>query len=138
MNIKKRFLILCFFLGTLTASQAQSNDATVYFMRYTGYQGSAISFTTFIDGQLVCKLNNKSFSTHKVTEGKHTFAVQFAGKEAKEKAELITINVEAGKTYYIQLILQNGLWVNNLYCQEVTESSAQTIFPKLKEDKKCM
>ena len=108
MNLKKCFSILCVFVGSLTNTQAQSNDVTFYFMRYTGYQGSAISFTTFMDGQLVCKLNNKSFSTHKTTPGKHTFAVQFAGKEAKEKAELITIDMEGGKTYYIQLILQNG------------------------------
>ena len=138
MNFKKRFLFIYFFIGALTATKAQSNEATVYFMRYTGFQGAAISFNTFIDGQLACKLNNRSFSSHKIAPGKHTFAVQFAGKQAKEKAELINIDAEGGKTYYIQLIIQNGFATDNLFCQEVTESSAQTILPKLKEDKKCL
>jgi len=136
---RKCFLFLFLSIGVLTTTQAQSNDeATVYFMRFTGFQGAAVSFNSFIDGQLACKLNNNKFSIHKIAPGKHTFAVQYAGKQSKEKAEQITINTEAGKTYYIQLIIQNGFVTDNLFCQEVTESSAQTILPKLKEDKKCL
>ena len=91
--------------------------ANIYFIRSTGYNGSLTAFTAFIDKQLVCKLNNKKYSIHQVEPGEHSFTVQFAGTEAKEKAEPITINVEAGKTYYIQMLFQPGFWANNLYCQ---------------------
>ena len=115
-----------------TDSTKQSGK--VYFMRSTGFQGSAQGFTVFIDDSVVCKLNNKRFSIHDVAPGTHRFSVQFAGKSSKEKAERIEIEIEAGKTYYIQLIFQSGLVKNNLYCQEVTKSSANTMLDKLKED----
>jgi hypothetical protein len=125
--------------GTLYGQNQNEADSTkenakVYFLRSTGFQGSAQGFTTFIDDKVVCKLNNKRFSIHEVAPGTHQFSVQFAGKNSKEKAERIEIELEAGKTYYIQLIFQTGLIKNNLYCQEVTKSSAKTMMDKLKED----
>ncbi|MGZ8517929.1 MAG: DUF2846 domain-containing protein [Chitinophagaceae bacterium] len=115
-------------------SSSSTQNAKVYFLRSTGFQGSAQGFTTFIDDKVVCKLNNKRFSIHEVIPGTHYFSVQFAGKNSKEKAERIEIELEAGKIYYIQLIFQTGLLKNNLYCQEVTKSSAITMMDKLKED----
>jgi hypothetical protein len=102
------------------------------------FQGSASAFTAFIDGELACKLNNKKYSIHEVAAGEHQFTVQFGGKKSKKKAEPITINIEAGNTYYIQMVFQTGAFVNNLYCQEVTESSAKTILSDLEEDTKCL
>ena len=135
-------LLLLMVMMASSASHAQGiadNDsskqnAKVYFLRSTGFQGSAQGFTTFIDDKVVCKLNNKRYSIHEVTPGTHYFSVQFAGKNSKEKAERIEIELEAGKIYYIQLIFQTGLLKNNLYCQEVTKSSAITMMDKLKED----
>lgn len=115
-------------------ADSTKQNSKVYFMRSTGFQGSAQGFTVFIDDSVVCKLNNKRFSIHDVAPGTHRFSVQFAGKSSKEKAERIEIEIEAGKTYYIQLIFQSGLVKNNLYCQEVTKSSANTMLDKLKED----
>lgn len=113
-------------------------NATVYFIRSTGFNGSLVPFTAFIDKQLVCKLNNKKYSTHQVAPGEHIFTVQFAGKQAKDKAEPIVIKVEAGKTYYVQMVFQAGVLKNNLYCQEVTEMSAKAVMPALSLDNDCM
>lgn len=123
---------------TASTDAAQSGSAKIVFMRSTGYNGSLAAFTTFIDDNLVCRLNNKRFSTHTVQPGEHNFSVQFAGKDSKVKAERITIKTEAGKTYYIQLIFQPGAFVNNLFCQEVTENSAKLLLPKMKEDTECL
>lgn len=127
---------ICYSQGTSTSEV--SNSSKIIIMRSTGYTGSATAFTAFIDDSLVCRLNNKRFSTHYVQPGEHNFSVQFAGKKSKEKAERITVKTEPGKTYYIQLIFQSGAFVNNLYCQEVTESSANLLLPKLKEDTQCL
>lgn len=129
------FILVCFV--SFSSASAQES-AKVYFIRSTGFQGSAVAFTAFIDQQLVCKLNNKKYSVHDVTPGEHVFTVQFAGKSAKEKAEPIKINVEAGKTYYVQMVFQTGYFKNNLYCQEVTESSAKTVLVNCAEDTKCL
>jgi hypothetical protein len=119
------------------AAKPGNENSTVYFMRSTGFAGSAAAFTAFIDDSLVCRLNNKRFSLHTIQPGDHKFTVQFAGKKSKSGAEPIKIKIEPGKTYYIQFIFQTGMLVNNLYCQEVTESSAQLIMPALKEDTDC-
>ena len=73
----------------------------VYYMRSTGFSGSAQGFTVFIDDNIVCKLNNKRYSIHEVAPGIRRFSVQFAGKSSKEKAERIEINIEAGKVYLV-------------------------------------
>lgn len=137
----KKLLSLLLLSSIVISAEAQSatadtttQTAKVYFMRSTGFTGSAQGFTVFIDDNIVCKLNNKRYSVHEVAPGTHRFSVQFAGKNSKDKAERIEISTEAGKTYYIQLIFQNGLLKNNLYCQEVTENSAKTMLGNLKED----
>jgi len=112
-----------------------ANTGTVYFMRKTGFIGSGTGFNVFIDSGFVCRLNEKRYSVHHVLVGSHTFSAQFAGKKSKEGAEKIVIDVEKGQTYYIQLIFQNGAFINNVYCQEVTKNSAKLILPELTEDK---
>jgi len=134
----KLIILLIIGIAFFNLSYSQDKSAKVYFIRSTGFQGSAAAFTAFIDHQLVCKLNNKKFSIHLTEPGEHSFAVQFAGKQAKAKAEQITINVEAGKTYYIQMVFQTGVLKNNLYCQEVTENSAKTVLVNCIEDTKCL
>jgi hypothetical protein len=135
--MKKIISLMALMMVSSLFVQAQEK-AKIYFIRSTGFQGSAVAFTAFIDKQLVCKLNNKRYSVHEVEPGEHVFTVQFAGKEAKSKAEPISINVEAGKKYYIQMVFQTGALKNNLYCQEVTENSAKTILEKCEEDTKCL
>jgi hypothetical protein len=138
--MKNKLFFFLFIITLAISVPASSQDKTgkVYFIRSTGFQGSAVAFTAFIDKQLACKLNNKKFSIHQVSPGEHTFTVQFAGKKAKEKAEPITINIEEGKTYYVQMVFQPGLLKNNLYCQEVTENSAKTVLANCVEDSNCL
>lgn len=100
--------------------------------------GALVPFSVFINDTIQCRLNKKSYSIHQVPPGAHRFTVQFSGKKSKVRAEPIVIDIEAGETYYIQLITQSGLIKNNLYCQEVTASSASTILPTLKEDTRCL
>jgi hypothetical protein len=134
----KLITILLIVLFFTKLSYSQQSRGTVYFIRSTGFQGSAVAFTAFIDHQLVCKLNNKKFSIHQVEPGEHVFTVQFGGKKSKEKAEPIVINVEAGKAYFVQMVFQTGIIKNNLYCQEVTENSAKTVMVNCVEDTKCL
>ena len=113
----------------------ESNEAIVYFLRSSGYNGSATAFNTFIDGRLVCKLNNKRYSKHKIKSGVHYFAVQAGGKKLKKKTTPIELVIEPDKVYYFQIQLKIGFWKGQVVCQEITENSAKLLFPKLKEDK---
>lgn len=134
------FLLLLLYLisGIAPAQKPSAGKAKDYFIRSTGFTGWAFSFTTFIDDQLVCSLNNKRYSVHEVEAGSHTFSVQFAGKQSKTKAEKLSISIEPGKTYYVQLILETKALINNLYCVETAENTAKVLLPMLKETTKCL
>ncbi|GAA4291268.1 DUF2846 domain-containing protein [Aestuariibaculum suncheonense] len=139
---KTFFLALVMLLGFALTSKAQdlSEDQTgkIYFLRSTGFAGSASAFKTFIDGEFVCKLNNKKYSVHEVPVGSHQCSVQFGGKKSKEKAEKFEVVVEPGKTVYVQLVFETGVLVNNVYCEEVTENTATQKMSYMEEDTKCL
>jgi hypothetical protein len=134
----KNLLFAVLFLLTFSFSIYGQEMGKIYFLRSTGFQGSAAAFKTFIDGELVCKLNNKKYSIHEVSIGKHECSVQFGGKKSKEKAEKFEVQVEAGKSTYVELVFETGIFINNIYCQEVTENTANKKMEIMEEDTKCL
>ena len=133
-------LIFTLFFTSIASAQDSTNVQTgkVYFLRSTGFQGSAVAFKTFIDGTFVCKLNNKKYSIHEVPAGQHECSVQFGGKVSKDKAEKFVIQVEPGKITYVQLVFETGILINNIYCEEVTENTAKFKMANMTEDSKCL
>lgn len=143
MKINKNLVvILLVLLSFSSVTKAQNTEKAetgkIYFLRSTGFAGSAQAFKTFIDEKFVCKLNNKKYSIHEVPVGKHKCSVQFGGKESKEGAEKFEVEVEPGKITYIELVFETGLWVNNIYCEEITENSAKQKMAKMSEDTDCL
>jgi hypothetical protein len=142
--MKKNIFTFLFFLITISFVNAQDKDTTkiekgkIYFLRSTGFAGSAQAFKTFIDGKFVCKLNNKKYSIHEVPAGKHLCSVQFGGKESKESAEKFEVQVEEGKITYIELVFETGFFVNNIYCEEITANTAKKKMELMKEDTECL
>ena len=133
-------LLVSLIVTSFATAQDKENVETgkIYFLRSTGFQGSAVAFKTFIDGEFVCKLNNKKYSIHEVLVGKHECSVQFGGKISKEKAEKFEVQVEPGKITYVQLVFETGVFINNIYCEEVTENTAKKKMEILVEDTKCL
>ncbi|WP_417941614.1 DUF2846 domain-containing protein [Flavobacterium sp. RS13.1] len=133
------FLVFLIVIATVQAQDTQQKTETgkIYFLRSTGFAGSAQAFKTFIDEQFVCKLNNKKYSIHEVSTGKHTCSVQFGGKKSKEGAEKFEILVEPGKITYVQVVFETGMWVNNIYCEEITENTAKKKMEQMTEDTEC-
>ncbi|WP_140485847.1 DUF2846 domain-containing protein [Flavobacterium sp. GSA192] len=133
-------ILVSLIVTSFVSAQEKENLGTgkIYFLRSTGFQGSAIAFKTFIDGEFVCKLNNKKYSIHEVPVGKHECSVQFGGKTSKEKAEKFEVQVEPGKITYVQLVFETGVFINNIYCEEVTENTAKKKMEILVEDTKCL
>jgi len=136
--------LFVFFTTTMFGQELKENDqeatyGLVYFLRGKGHAGSATAFSALIDGNRVCKLNNRRYSAHEVSPGTHEFMAQFGGKKGKKKAEVATIEIEAGGTYYIQMIMQTSFFVNDLTAQEITRNSAVRLLEddKIKLDPDC-
>ena len=103
-------------------SYAQENRAKVYFIRSTGLRGSPLRYKVFVDKLLTCKLVNDCFYVHYLSPGEHIFNAQFSAKNLRTSSKPIAIEVEAGKTYYVELMQSDFL-----ICQEVTENSARAV-----------
>lgn len=128
-------LILITFLLVTTISFAQET-ATVFIARkkiYTGYYGP---IKVFMDGKLICRINNNQYSIHNVPTGQHKFSVQWEGKNAKEGAseEGIDVDVEAGKEYYIKTNREDRGIKSILILQEVTANTWKKVKEGLDPD----
>lgn len=146
-TIKKLILFfsIIFSISTSVIAQERENKkpenkemGKIIFIRSTGFVIYDASFKTFIDNKLICKLNNKKYSIHEVPVGKHECSVQFAGKKSKEKADKFEVEVEPGKINYIRIVLKTGFFANTIYCEEITEKSAEKEMKKMEEDTKCL
>jgi hypothetical protein len=132
--MNKILFVFTMFLAS-SSLYGQNQNGKVYFIRSEGIQAPAAAFSLFIDQKMVGKLNNKRFSMHDVNPGKHVFSTQFAGKKSNEKAEKIEMQIEDGKSYYVQVKFQHGLFKNKLHFKEIKEADAKKMMPALREIK---
>lgn len=130
------FIIQCCFCHISFSQDTPDDDlpAKVYFIRHTGFEGSAVSFKAVINKEVVCKLANKRYSIHELPAGEHSFSVQFSGKQA----DPLTMHIEPGKTYYLYMVLQPGVMKTALYCIEITENAAQIFLKACEQHTKCL
>jgi hypothetical protein len=147
--MRRVILLISLFIysGVVTIAQSQVIDENlkdsefglVYFIRGKGHAGSATAFSALIDDKRVCQLNNRKYSVHEVPPGPHEFKAQFGGKKGKKKAEVAPIDVEAGGTYYIQMVRQSTFMVNDVIAQEITRNSALRLIEddKIEKDRNC-
>lgn len=123
----------------LVENDPNSPDGLVYFLRGKNHAWSYLAFSAIVDGNRVCKLNNRRYASYLVEPGIHSFKVQVGGKKGKKKAEITEITIEAGKTHYIQMIMHTNYWWTNVYPQEITRNGAMRLLQtdKLKLDPYC-
>lgn len=133
------FLVSSFAHGqTQDSLKKDQSMATVYFIRTNGVVLLMSMFSAFIDDELVCRIDRGHYSTHQLKPGKHYFTVQSGGKKLRQKGQQIDLTLEAGRTYYIQLEVEQTLVNNNVVCQEVTESSAKKLLKGAQPQKTCL
>jgi hypothetical protein len=130
---KFTLLFLFVFFNVISlATFGQAPTGKIYFIRATGYVGSAVNFKAYIDDGLVCKLKNKTYSVHIVNVGKHTVSASNTGLSNQKKSKAFEVSVEEGKTTYVDVA-----WANDVLCQEITEKSAEVKLKGLKQNTKC-
>lgn len=139
--MKKIFALLAAVTGVSTAVIAQADSAKpatakVYFIRETGFVGSLINFRAKINDSVVCKMSNKRYSIHEIAPGTHTFYLT-TWDMPKNKKNGLELEVEAGKTYYLRMVIKQRFFENVMYYQEITENSAAPLLEKCKLEENC-
>ena len=55
----------------------------------------------------------------------------------KNKKNGLDLEVEAGKTYYLRMVIKQKFFENIIYYQEITENSAAPLLAKCKLEENC-
>lgn len=135
-TIKLLSLAVFLLVGALTTS-AQTKTGQVYLIRSTGYTGSAVNYSFYVDDQLTCKMKNKSFSIHDFPLGEHTVSVSSGGISTGKKSAPLKITVTEGKVNYVSVVSTQAGYSNKITCQEITENSANPLLAKATQKKDC-
>ncbi|PTS98746.1 hypothetical protein DBR11_14085 [Pedobacter sp. HMWF019] len=138
MKTIKFFAFVAFILALSFSAFSQDKTGQVYLIRTTGYTGSAVNYKLYIDGQLVCKLKNKSYSIHSISVGDHTISVSSGGISNGKKSAPLKITVAEGKINYISVVSTQAGYSNKITCQEITKNSADPLLAKATENKNCL
>ncbi|SDF50553.1 Protein of unknown function [Mucilaginibacter pineti] len=138
MKAIKLFSLLAFFLTTSFGAFAQAKTGQLYLIRHTGFTGSAVNYSFYVDDQLICKLKNKSFSIHDLAVGDHTVSVVSGGLSNGKKSPPLKITVVEGKINYVSVVSTQAGYANKITCQEITQNSADPVLAKSKQKKDCL
>lgn len=95
------------------------NSGVVYFVRDSAFGGGGISYFIFEDTTKIGLLKSGTYFIHRATPGKHTYLAE------TEARAVVTLNVEAGKTYYIEGSVGMGFWAGRPELREITEAVAR-------------
>jgi hypothetical protein len=138
MKAIKTFSLLAFFLTASFSAFSQTKTGQVYLIRSTGYTGSAVNYSFYVDDELTCKMKNKLFSIHDLPVGDHTVSVVSGGISNGKKSPPLKITVVEGKVNYVSVVSTQSGYVNKITCQEITQSSADPILAKTKQKNDCL
>jgi hypothetical protein len=117
-------------------STSVSNDESeIIFIRNTGIDFWLIPYKTFINDELVCKINHRKYFRHKVAPGMHNFAVQFSSKKRKNTTAVRNIEVLPGKKHYILIIQKQEFLTYKIDAVEINEETALTYLKDMEKDK---
>ena len=138
MKTIKLFSLIAFLFAVSFSAFSQTKTGQIYLIRSTGFTGSAVNYSFYIDGELTCKLKNKSFSIHDLPAGEHKVSVFSGGISNGKKSTPLKITVAEGKANYVSVVSTQFGYVNKITCQEITQSSAEPILAKAKQKKDCL
>lgn len=113
-----------------------ADPATVYFYRGKQFGSALQNFVLKADGKEICRLSVKRYVVYKGQPGKVAFSAVEGGL-AIPKKEMLELELEAGKSYYVQCDVKTGLVTTRMEMTEVTESTAKKKMEGLEADN-CM
>jgi hypothetical protein len=141
MKIILSTIVLFFASGNFFFAFPQEMKGKVYFFQCPASNASGIGpgNSVFMDGKVICNLEDKRYSIHEIEPGEHSFSFQKSGDVLKKEAEenSILINVESGKIYYVELFTISLNWKAEYFISEVPEGTFTRVTKKYKQNKNC-
>ncbi|MGC9292615.1 MAG: DUF2846 domain-containing protein [Acidobacteriaceae bacterium] len=129
--MKKSILTLIAFVlcvSSISFAADAGRLAHVYFYREHAYKGSALKPSVFCDDTQLARMENGRYFSINVPAGEHTFYAN--GPKDRQSGE--NIDLESGKSYYLRLSLDWGLWKGHGRLTQIAPEEAQKAIHKLK------
>ena len=105
---------------------ADAETGLIYFFRESAFTGGGISYFIIEDDTKIGLLKSGTYFVHKATQGKHTYWAETEARSA------VTLDIQAGQTYYIEGGVNIGMWAGRPQLTEVTRPVADKFLPELK------
>jgi hypothetical protein len=109
------------------AAAAGEGQATIVFFRPKKLMGAAIGFKVREAGVELGKLRNGTYFVLKVAPGRHQYVVH------SETEDVLTLEAEAGETYYVQGSLGMGVVAGRPNLSPSDQATFDSMKAKLKE-----
>jgi hypothetical protein len=130
MKLTTSSFIFLLFISTITFGQEKS---TLIIIRDTGTVNWLTNYSAFDNDDFIGKIPNKSVTKIEVEPGMHTFNFQFYGRKKPNPRRMkATMQMEAGKAYYVTATTRYNGFFFIVQTLEITENSAVKLTPKLK------
>jgi len=136
MNKNKTYVFLISFVVAITIysypaltadlPEAKSDKGLVIFYRLSGFKGKAIRFNLNHSEGSIGQLLSGTYLYKYLEPGEHKFWSQAISQDS------ITLNVEAGKTYYVKGEVTMGVLAGRPKFTQMSQSEALTDLEKLK------
>lgn len=107
-------------------AQPATSTTSITFFREGHYVGRALKPSVYVDGKQVARLENGRWFSLPIAPGKHELS-----SSAKHEAATV-INVSAGETDYVQMVITTGNWRGSGRLIQVDSAEAQQKIAKLK------
>jgi hypothetical protein len=105
--------------------QATADKGMVYFFRESHFAGAAVVFDVKDGADTIGILQSGTYFWYAAAPGPHTFTAK------TEATSAVTLNVEAGKTYYVGGGVSLGAFVGHPKLTVANEADWQKLFPDL-------
>ena len=103
----------------------QPDHGLVYFYRESHFGGAGIQYDIRDNGEVIGALQSGTYFFENATPGKHTYS-------AKTEAESdVTLNVAAGKIYYVQGSISMGFFAGHPHLKVTDQEAAHAALAKL-------
>jgi hypothetical protein len=103
----------------------QADKGLVYFYRESSFKGAAIHYDISDNGTVIGALQSGTYFYENATPGPHTYSAK------TEASSEVTLNVEAGKTYYVKGSITFGFVAGHPKLEIADETAAQAALAKL-------